>query len=37
MDYRVERLRTPAECEIFAQNATDRQHPELAGRRAAKP
>jgi hypothetical protein len=30
MDYRVERLRTPAECEIFAKNATDRQHPELA-------
>lgn len=30
MDYRVERLRTPAECEIFAQNATVRNHPELA-------
>ena len=30
MDYRVERLRTPAECEIFAKNATARNHPELA-------
>ena len=30
MDYRVERLRTPAECEIFAKNATARNHPDLA-------
>ena len=30
MDYRVERLRTPAECEIFAKNARSRNHPELA-------
>jgi hypothetical protein len=30
MDYRVERLRTPAECEIFAKNAIARNHPELA-------
>jgi hypothetical protein len=30
MDYRVERLRTPAECEIFAQNARARNHPDLA-------
>jgi hypothetical protein len=30
MDYRVERLRTPAECEIFAANATARNHPDLA-------
>jgi hypothetical protein len=30
MDYRVERLRTPAECAIFAKNATARNHPDLA-------
>ena len=30
MDYRVERLRTPAECESFAKNAIARHHPELA-------
>lgn len=30
MDYRVERLRTPAECAIFAKNATALKHPELA-------
>lgn len=30
MDYRVERLRTPAECESFAKNAVARHHPELA-------
>ena len=30
MDYRVERLRTPAECESFALNAIARNHPELA-------
>ena len=30
MDYRVERLRTPAECESFAKNAVARNHPELA-------
>ena len=30
MDYRVERLRTPAECESFARNAIDRNRPELA-------
>jgi hypothetical protein len=30
MDYRVERLRTPAECESFARNAIDRKRPELA-------
>ena len=30
MDYRVERLRTTAECETFAKNALARHHPELA-------
>ena len=30
MDYRVERLRTTAECETFAKNALTRHHPELA-------
>lgn len=30
MDYRVARLRTPVECEIFANNATALNHPELA-------
>ncbi len=30
MDYRVERLRTPAECVIFAKNAAARNHPDLA-------
>jgi hypothetical protein len=30
MDYRVERLRTPDECEIFARNATALNHPDLA-------
>jgi hypothetical protein len=30
MDYRVERLRTPAECQIFAKNANALNHPELA-------
>jgi hypothetical protein len=30
MDYRVERLRTPAECENFARNATARNYPDLA-------
>jgi len=30
MDYRIERLRTPAECESFAKNALTRHHPELA-------
>jgi hypothetical protein len=30
MDYRVERLRTPAECESFAKNARARNHPDLA-------
>jgi hypothetical protein len=30
MDYRVERLRTPAECENFAKNANALKHPELA-------
>jgi hypothetical protein len=30
MDYRIERLRTPTECEIFAQNAKARNHPDLA-------
>jgi hypothetical protein len=29
MDRRVERLRTPAECEIFARNAADRNRPDL--------
>jgi hypothetical protein len=29
MDYRVERLRTPAECESFAKNAAARNHPDL--------
>jgi hypothetical protein len=30
MDYRVERLRTPAECEIFVKNALAGQRPDLA-------
>jgi hypothetical protein len=30
MDHRVERLRTPAECESFAKNAIDRKRPDLA-------
>ena len=30
MDYRVERLRTPTECELFALNAIDRKRPDLA-------
>ena len=30
MDYRVERLRTPAECQIFAINAIARKRPDLA-------
>jgi hypothetical protein len=30
MDYRVERLRTPDECEIFAANAIARKRPDLA-------
>jgi hypothetical protein len=30
MDYRVERLKTPAECEIFAKNARARNYPDLA-------
>ena len=30
MDERVKRLTTPQECEIFAVNATERGHPELA-------
>ena len=30
MDHRVERLRTPAECEIFAKNATALKRPDLA-------
>lgn len=30
MDYRVERLKTPAECRIFAKNANTLNHPELA-------
>jgi hypothetical protein len=29
MDYRVERLRTPAECESFALNAAARNYPDL--------
>jgi hypothetical protein len=29
MDYRVERLRTPAECGIFAQNAAAKNRPDL--------
>ena len=29
MDYRVERLRTSVECEIFAQNAAARSRPDL--------
>jgi hypothetical protein len=29
MDHRVERLRTPAECEIFARNAAARNRPDL--------
>lgn len=30
MDDRVKRLKTPKECEVFASNATERGHPELA-------
>jgi hypothetical protein len=30
MDHRVERLRTPAECESFAKNAVARKRPDLA-------
>jgi hypothetical protein len=30
MDHRVERLRTPAECAIFARNAVAKQRPDLA-------
>jgi hypothetical protein len=30
VDYRVERLKTPAECEIFARNAAERNYPDLA-------
>jgi hypothetical protein len=30
MDYRVERLRTPSECAIFAHNAAARNRPDLA-------
>ena len=30
MDYRVERLKTPSDCENFAQNATARNHPDLS-------
>jgi len=30
MDHRVERLRTPEECESFAKNATARKRPDLA-------
>jgi hypothetical protein len=30
MDHRITRLRTPAECEIFAKNATARKRPDLA-------
>jgi hypothetical protein len=30
MDHRVEILKTPEECEIFAKNATDRKRPDLA-------
>src|SRR5512143_691897 len=30
MDHRVERLRTPAECEIFARNAVAKNRPDLA-------
>ena len=30
MDDRVKRLDTPQKCEIFAKNATERGHPELA-------
>jgi hypothetical protein len=30
MDHRVESLRTPAECEIFARNATAKKRPDLA-------
>jgi hypothetical protein len=30
MDYRVERLRNPIECENFAKNAIALKHPELA-------
>ena len=30
MDHRVERLRTPAECQIFARNATAKKRPDLA-------
>lgn len=30
MDARVKKLKTPEECKIFARNAKDRGHPELA-------
>ena len=30
MDHRVERLRTPAECVIFARNAVGKKRPDLA-------
>lgn len=30
MDERVKKLKTPKECEIFAKNAIERSHPELA-------
>jgi hypothetical protein len=30
MDHRIEMLETPAECEIFARNATARKRPDLA-------
>jgi|APLak6261666328_1056055.scaffolds.fasta_scaffold15447_2 hypothetical protein len=30
MDDRIKRLKTPEECEIFAKNAIERNHPELA-------
>lgn len=30
MNERIKNLKTPKDCEIFAKNATDRNHPELA-------
>ena len=36
MDYRIERLRTPAECEIFAINAIARKRPDLAAEARCK-
>lgn len=36
MDDRVKKLKTPEECEIFARNAEERGHPELAAQAREK-